>query len=214
MRKVFLLMLAAAMLALPVAATASTSAKGPKQATYQLEGALSAYTPSAGPGNGSITIIVTKANNAGQPFIGQTLTFAVTSSTHVSTKTKDGTIADGARASAGDLIVCTRNDHDVEAGEPERADLSLTAGQAVPEASQWIKDLAAGRRTFADRLAERQSLTVPSEDPDYGDLGRAFPPWRGVGKDAILQPPKPEIRPAARVLERVVDRDADMEAAD
>jgi hypothetical protein len=96
----------------------------------------------------------------------------------------------------------------------ERADLSLTAGQAVPEASQWIKDLAAGRRTFADRLAERQSLTVPSEDPDYGDLGRAFPPWRGVGKDAILQPPKPEIRPAARVLERVVDRDADMEAAD
>lgn len=98
MRKVFLLMLAAAMLALPVAAPAGTSAKGPKQqATYQLEGSLSAYTPSAGPGNGSITIVVTKANNAGQPFLGQTLTFAVTSSTHVSTKTKDGTIADGSR---------------------------------------------------------------------------------------------------------------------
>ena len=30
-------------------------------------------------------------------------------------------IADGARASAGDLIVCTRNDHAVEAGEPGRA---------------------------------------------------------------------------------------------
>jgi hypothetical protein len=97
MRKVILLMLAAAMMALPVAATAGTSVKGPKQSTYQLEGALSAYTPSAGPGNGSITIIVTKANHAGQPFIGQTLTFAVTSSTHVSTKTQDGTIADGVR---------------------------------------------------------------------------------------------------------------------
>ena len=31
------------------------------------------------------------------------------------------TIADGARASPGDLIICTRNDHTVEAGEPGRA---------------------------------------------------------------------------------------------
>jgi hypothetical protein len=30
-------------------------------------------------------------------------------------------IADGAQASAGDLITCTRNDHSVEAGEPGRA---------------------------------------------------------------------------------------------
>ena len=29
-------------------------------------------------------------------------------------------IADGAKASCGDLIVCTRNDHSVEAGEPGR----------------------------------------------------------------------------------------------
>jgi hypothetical protein len=34
------------------------------------------------------------------------------------------------------------------------------------------------------------------------------------GQDAILQPPKPEIRPTASVLERVLDRDADMEAGD
>jgi len=31
--------------------------------------------------------------------------------------------------------------------------------------------LVAKRREFAERMAERQSLTVPSEDPDYGDLG-------------------------------------------
>ena len=47
------------------------------------------------------------------------------------------------------------------------------------EMGQWIKDLAAGRRTFADRLADRQSVTIPSEDPDYGDLGQAFPAWSG-----------------------------------
>jgi hypothetical protein len=29
-----------------------------------------------------------------------------------------------------------------------------------------------------------------------------------------LQPPKPEIRPSAQVLQRAVDRDADPEAAD
>jgi hypothetical protein len=33
-------------------------------------------------------------------------------------------------------------------------------------------------------------------------------------KEAILQPPKPEIRLSARVLERVLDRDADMETGD
>ena len=82
------------------------------------------------------------------------------------------------------------------------------------EMGQWIKDLAAAHRTFADTLAERQSLTIPSEDPDYGDLGQAFPPWPGPAKDAILQPPKPEIRPSPQVLQRAADRDADPEAAD
>ena len=100
------------------------------------------------------------------------------------------------------------------ATDAQRAELSLTAGQDIPEAGHWIKDLAAGRRTFGGRLADRQSQTIPSEDPDYGDLGQAFPSWTGHSRDAVLQPPKPEIRPSARVLERVLDRDADMEAGD
>jgi hypothetical protein len=98
--------------------------------------------------------------------------------------------------------------------DAQRAAVTLTTGKDIPEAGQWIKDLAAERRTFAGRLADRQSLTVPAEDPDYGDLGLAFPPWTGHSRDAILQPPKPEIRPSARVLERAADRDADIEAAD
>ncbi|MGN6175972.1 MAG: hypothetical protein ACTHPS_23940 [Streptosporangiaceae bacterium] len=96
----------------------------------------------------------------------------------------------------------------------QRDELTLTAGEEITEMGQWFKDLAAERRTFADRLAERQSLTVPSEDPDYGDLGQALPAWPGPDKDAILQPPKPEIRPSAQVLERSIERDADKEAAD
>ena len=94
----------------------------------------------------------------------------------------------------------------------QRAELTLTAGEETPEMDQWIKDLAAGRRRFADRLADRQSLKIPSADPDYGDLGPAFPAWTGPGMGPILQPPKPEIPPSPRILERVMDRDVGWDA--
>jgi hypothetical protein len=100
------------------------------------------------------------------------------------------------------------------ATDAHRAELALTAGRDIPEAGQWIKDLTAGRRTFAGKLASRQSQMIPAEDSDYGDLGQAFPAWTGSGKGAILQPPKPQIRPSARVLVRVADRDADIEAGE
>ena len=100
------------------------------------------------------------------------------------------------------------------ATQAQRDELTLTAGKQTPETAQWIKELAAAHQTFADALAERQSVTVPSEDPDYGDLGQAFPPWPGPARDAILQPPKPEITPSLQVLQRAADRDADPEAAD
>ncbi len=90
----------------------------------------------------------------------------------------------------------------------------MAAGEQTPEMGRWIKDLATAHRTFADRLAERQSLTIPSQDPDYGDLGQAFPAWTGPGHEPILRPPKPEIRPSPQVLQRAADRDADLEAAD
>jgi hypothetical protein len=97
--------------------------------------------------------------------------------------------------------------------EAQREELNLTTGEQIKEMSQWIKDLAAERKAFADRLAERQSMTIPAQDPDYGDLGQAFPAWPGPGKDAILQPPKPEIRPSAKLLNAAAERDNSPEAA-
>jgi hypothetical protein len=94
------------------------------------------------------------------------------------------------------------------------AELTLTAGPDISDAGQWIKGLDAGRRRFAARLADPQSLMIPAEDPDYGDLGQAFPTWTGCSREAILQPPKPQIRPPARVLERAADREADIEAGE
>ena len=98
--------------------------------------------------------------------------------------------------------------------QPHRDELILTTEKQIRETGQWIKDLAAQRSAFAARLADRQSLTIPAEDPDYGDLGHAFPPWPAPARDAILQPPKPEITPSPPILQRVMDRDADLEAAD
>ena len=100
------------------------------------------------------------------------------------------------------------------ATEAQRAELTLTIGEPPGNMGQWIKDLAAEHRTFAERLANVQSLTIPSQHPDYGDLGQAFLPWPRQATDAILQPPKPEIRPSPYLLERAADRDAGWEAAD
>jgi conjugative relaxase-like TrwC/TraI family protein len=99
------------------------------------------------------------------------------------------------------------------ATETQRAELTLTTAEPPAQPGQWIKNLAAAHRTFAEQLADRQSQSVPSEDPEYGDLGQAFPPWLRPGKDAILQPPKPDIRPSRQTLERAADPGLDWEAA-
>ena len=96
----------------------------------------------------------------------------------------------------------------------QRDELIPTPDQPPGEIDQWITDLAAGHRTFADRLADRQSQMIPSEDPDYGDLSPAFPAWTSPGREPILQPPMPEIPPSPQILQRAMDRDADWEAAD
>ena len=88
------------------------------------------------------------------------------------------------------------------ATQVQRDELTLTAGEGTKGMGQWINNLSAEHQTFADKLAERQSITIPSEDPGYRDLGQAFPARKGHVKDAILQPPKLQIRPSARVLER------------
>jgi conjugative relaxase-like TrwC/TraI family protein len=100
------------------------------------------------------------------------------------------------------------------AADAQRDQPTVTVGERRGQMPSWITDLAAAHRTFAAALADRQSLMIPSQDPDYGDLGPAFPPWPGPGRDAILQPPKPEIRPSPQVLERAAARETDWEAAD
>ena len=68
------------------------------------------------------------------------------------------TIADGTRASAGDLIICTRNDHATEAGEPGRtlANGDLLRIEAITRNGLLVRraldaDPATGQRRWTDR---------------------------------------------------------------
>jgi hypothetical protein len=127
-------------------------------------------------------------------------------------------------ATAADAELRRRHPHQqfppLRSAEPEpttqthRDDLTLTADQPPAEMPPWIKDLTTAHRTFTHRLADRQSQKIPSQNPGYGDLGPAFPAWKGPGQDAILQPPKPEIPPSPQILHRAAERDPDYEAGE
>ena len=74
----------------------------------------------------------------------------------------------------------------------------------------WLADLNEQRRVFRQELEARQNVIVPNEDPDWEDEGPAWTVWEAQ-RDAILQPPKPEIRPADGVLEAARERDIERE---
>jgi hypothetical protein len=67
-----------------------------QQVTYKLEGTLSSFTAVKGATPGSITIHVTGGNRRGRAFVGDMLTFRLTTATKVEPN-DNGTIADGDR---------------------------------------------------------------------------------------------------------------------
>ena len=69
----------------------------------------------------------------------------------------------------------------------------------------WLAELEDQRRAFRAELERRQGLEMPDRDEDVKGT-EAWPVWRAQ-KEAILQPPKPEIRPAEGVRELVSQRE-------
>ena len=94
--------LALSVLALAIPATALAAkpsthvnqSKAAPKVMYVLKGTLSNFTAATASTNGSISITVAHSNYHGRALVGQTLTFAVTSST--STTLSNGTISNGA----------------------------------------------------------------------------------------------------------------------
>lgn len=81
--------------------------------------------------------------------------------------------------------------------EEERGELLAVAeGLADPA---WLEDAERARAAFAEMMAERAATVVPAEDDEMEDEGLAWPGRQAIARDAILQAPKPEIRPAPEV---------------
>jgi hypothetical protein len=90
-----------------------------------------------------------------------------------------------------------------QASDEQRAELDALPGQQEEyQPPAWLQELAEARKPFSEKIAERQSVRQPDEDPDYGDLGPAFPSWEHDDREAVLQPPKPPIPPSGRLAER------------
>ena len=100
------------------------------------------------------------------------------------------TIADGTRASAGDLIICTRNDHSVEAGEPGRtlANGDLLRVEAVTAGGLVVRraldaDPATGQRRWTGRaflFAAYQEAELGYAVTDHAAQGRTVHTGLGV----------------------------------
>ncbi|TVZ00006.1 hypothetical protein EAS64_38630 [Trebonia kvetii] len=85
--------------------------------------------------------------------------------------TQTAPIADGQRAGRGDLIMCTRNDHRTEAGEPGRtlANGDLLRIDAITSAGLIVRRaLDADRRTGLRRWTDRQFLYADFADAELG----------------------------------------------
>ena len=99
-------------------------------------------------------------------------------------------IADGAQASPGDLIICTRNDHTVEAGEPGRtlANGDLLRIEAVTRSGLIVRraldaDPRTGQRRWTDRTfvyanygeCRARATRSPTTPPRAGPCTPAWP---------------------------------------
>ncbi len=76
----------------------------------------------------------------------------------------------------------------------------------------WVTELAERNQAAREKLDERKAVRVPSEDHEWQDEGEAWPDILRLDRDAIIQPPKSEIRPAAAVMQRAAHQQANYEA--
>ena len=98
--------------------------------------------------------------------------------------------------------------------DSERERLPPALESELTEAATWLRDLAAQHQAFRARMDERQRQVAHSEDLDWAGFGETLRSLWAPRRDAILQPPKPQITPSATILQLTPERDAEHEAAD
>jgi AAA domain/TrwC relaxase len=102
----------------------------------------------------------------------------------------------------------------MRSAEPEQLtedqDKQLHKPAGEYEAPGWLADMAERTRAANEELADRRSMEMPHEEDHEWEGSRAWPVSPALHRDAILQPPPPQIKSAAEVAERA--READREA--
>jgi hypothetical protein len=78
----------------------------------------------------------------------------------------------------------------------------------------WVRQVQRQTVQVQEKVAERTAERVPNEDPDYEDVGSAWPGLAEAERDAIFQPAKPQIEPAPQVAEKVAQRERGYANAD
>lgn len=86
--------------------------------------------------------------------------------------------------------------------------LGLTLDYDQPELPLQVSQIAAYNRQRQAEIDERRSMRIPAEEPDELDLGEAWNVLAGRHRDAIIQPPRPQIPAAREVIEHAAGREA------
>jgi hypothetical protein len=107
----------------------------------------------------------------------------------------------------GRKIEPLRSAEPVPASDPGCDPLRPAADGKLTETAALIRDLAGQRDEFRAEMDERPRLIAPGED--HGKASRAM---KKPGQEPILQPPKPEITPSARILQLATEHDIEPEA--
>ena len=111
------------------------------------------------------------------------------------------------RAAEGDRPLTTEQR---EAASKEALGLTADAvHEGIPEQVLRIRENV---RLAQARIDDLRNTRVPSEDHDGEDLGRAWDVLARRDRDAIVQPPKPDVVPAREIMQRARERVAEQEA--
>jgi len=90
--------------------------------------------------------------------------------------------------------------------------LGLTANAVHEEIPEQVLRIRENARRAQARIDDLRNTRVPSEDHDGEDLGRAWDVLGRRDRDAIVQPPMPDVVPAREILQRARERAAEQEA--
>jgi hypothetical protein len=88
--------------------------------------------------------------------------------------------------------------------------LRVTPGASLDGVAEQVPRIRLNARAAQAKIDELRSTRVPDEDRDAPDLGAAWSVLARRDRDAIIQPPRPAVVPAAQVLRHAQERMADM----